>query len=145
MTSATEPKTILLKGNPIAFEAVTADSEALQPGMLVELTSSGTLQVQSSADVYCDAAFVRENELIGEGIDDLYSDDETIPFYIGQSGNEFYALLATSQTIAIGDVLQSNGSGGTLKAFDSGIGKFRAIEAVTTTSAVARIKVRVIS
>lgn len=144
MTSATTPKTILLKGDPIAKEAVMVDSEALRPGMLIELTSAGTLQRQSSADVYCQAAFVRENELIGEGIDDLYADDETIPYYIGRNGDEFYALLADNETIARGAILQSNGSGGTLKAIGSGIGKFVALEAVTTSGAVGRIKVGVV-
>lgn len=143
MTSATEPKTILLSGDPIAYEAVAVDSQALQPGMLGEITSTGAIQKQSSADVDLEALFIRENELIGEGIDDLYADDETILYYIGRQGDVFYALLADSQTIAIGAKLQSNGSGGTLKAVGSGEGKFTAIDAVTTSGAVARIKVRV--
>ena len=144
MTSATEPKTILLSGDPIAYEAVMVSSQALQPGMLCEITSTGAIQKQSSADVFVEAIFIRENELIGEGIDDLYADDETIPYYIGRQGDVFYALLAANETIAIGAVLQSQGSGGTLKAVSSGQGKFKAIDAVTTGGAVARIKVRII-
>lgn len=144
MSSATEPKTILLKGMPIAKEAIMVDSQALRPGMLIELTSAGKVQKQSSADVYCQAAFVRENEVIGEGIDDLYADDETILYYIGRNGDEFYALLADSQTIVKGDILQSNGSGGTLKAFGSGIGKFVALDNVTTSGSVGRIKVGIV-
>lgn len=144
MTSSTAPKTIILKGEYVGYEAIMADSAALQPGMLAEIASTGKIQKQSSADVFVENLFVLENELIGEGIDDLYANGETVPYAICQSGTEVYALLAANIALSIGAVLQSNGSGGTLKAVASGKGIAVALEAISSVAAVQRVKVRII-
>ena len=75
-----------------------------------------------------------------------------------RSGDEVYAILATSQTIVVGDLLASAGDG-TLEKFtaikcdsNASAGAVTtplqavavALEAVTTTSATKRIKVRII-
>lgn len=140
MTSATTPKTILLKGDVTAKEAVSAGD--ILPGDLISLDSAGKVARAAAATARA-ARIAREPEMIGGSIADAYEADDTVPFYIGHKGSEFYLTLATSQTIEIGDLLESAGSG-QVRKLAAGVPIFTALEAVTTTGATARIKAEVL-
>ncbi len=144
MTSATEPKNILLKGDGIASEAVSAG--AITAGHLLELTSAGEVQVQSSAAATTPlpAKVARLMDLTNKSIDDPYAAGDTVLYYDLQKGAEFYGLLADGANVAIGDPLETDGAGG-FQAVTSGTPIVQAVEAVNNTSgAQARIRVKVI-
>ena len=139
----------------IMNEAVAAGT--ITPGMVLELTTAGKVQAHSvpGGDVMPMVAF--EDELRGLGATDNYSADDVVQVWTPQRGDEGILILATGQTIVIGDPLCSNGNGQVKKhvptdvtdvygtATDKVYGKqivAQAIEAKTTTSATAQIKVR---
>ena len=137
-------KTIALKGGFIRKEGQA--SAAITPGHLVEFGGSHDLQVHSTAAGPARKAFALENDLIGDGVDTAYAAHQVVQYGVFERGAEVSAILATSQTIAKGDKLVSNGNGqlkeyGTEVEQDSIVGW--AMEAVTTTSAVARLTIEV--
>ena len=137
-------KTIALKGGFIRKEGEA--SSAITPGHLVEFGGINDLQVHSAAAGPARKAFALENDLVGRGIDDAYAAGETVQYGVFEQGAEVLAILAIGQTIAKGDKLVSNANGqlkeyGTEVEQDSIVGW--AMEAVTTTSAVARITIEV--
>lgn len=146
--------TIVIKGEPLRKESVAA--EAITPGYLVEPASATTCQKHSTAEGPAVACFALENDLVGDDIDDAYDSGDTVQVGYFRTGDEVYAYLTTSQTISVGDYLVSAGNG-LLQEFDPaedvssssadiyrGNVIARAIEAVTTTTAAARIKVEVL-
>lgn len=147
-TSSILPKTIILKGSPPVFEALSADSSNIKPGMLLELTSAGTVRPHQTAPIGPAAPFFAiEAGYVGGDIDDVYTNGGTVTYITAQPGDEVYAILADDENVAIGAYLQSNGDG-SLEAVDSdGHGVAIALEAVNTTggaAATSRIKVRVV-
>ena len=147
-------KTITLKGDPLRKESVAA--VAVTPGHLVERAAATTCQPHSTAGGPAVKSFALENDLVGDGIDDDYDIGDTVQIGNFSVGEEVQAILTTSQTIAVDDYLESAGDG-TLKVFEPTVATdatdaevyrgnvvARAIEAVTTTSAVARIQVEVL-
>jgi hypothetical protein len=95
-----------------------------------------------------------ENALEGDDIADTYSSGERVQYVALRPGDEFYGILTTSQTILIGDFLESTGDGTFKKhvapteasngvlTVDTLYYKAvvaRAREAKTTTGSVARI------
>jgi hypothetical protein len=97
--------------------------------------------------------FALEDELQGKEIGDNYSSGNRVLYGVFRTGEEINAILATSQTIVIGDLLESAGNGylrkhspdpedSEFRAVQQGI-LARAMEAVTTTGAVARIRAEI--
>lgn len=84
---------------------------AITPGMLVELTSTGTVQPHSTAEGDAIPAFALEDELQGNDIDDAYSAGDQVQIWVPQRGEEVYAILANGYDVDIGDWLASNGNG----------------------------------
>lgn len=147
---------ILKRYNKIEIEKVAA--AAITPGHLVELTSADKVQKHSVEAGNAVPMFALEDGLIGNGITTDIAADETCMVWIPQRGDEVYAILTTSQVVVIGDLLVSKGDG-TLKkhvpessdyydATDVTVKPLQivaqATEAVTTTGAVGRIKVRIV-
>lgn len=147
------PKTIVLKGDPIRKEAKAGG--AITPGHLLGFDASGDVVVHATAGGDAQPRFAVEQEFIGDGIGEAYADDDLVQFVVARPGDEIYAILTTSQEVAKGDPLESTGDG-TLKKHtaqavnEAGSGTFTsyvdaivgyALEAVTTTSATARIRV----
>jgi hypothetical protein len=139
----------------IADGAISKEADAsgsITPGMLIEKISSGKVRAHGSAGCDAQRMFAVENDLVGSEIGTAYTDGNKVLYKVFQPGNEVYARLTTSQTIAIGDYLESNGDGNLRKhASDSaGVVEYPegivgiAQEAVTTTSSVARIVVEII-
>ena len=144
MTSATEPKTIDLYGVGLQNEAAVTDA-AVTPGMLVTRTATG-IRPHNVAGGSAAPAFAVENDQIGDGIDDDYAIGENAFYRTFAQGSAVYALLAPSQTIAVGALLQSNGDGKLIVAASADNVVAQAIEAVTTGAGVtARIKVEILT
>lgn len=150
-------KTVILKRyNNVQFEAIA--NEAITPGSLVEVMSTGKIKNHATAQGNAIPYFVIEDAIMGKTINDNVAKDDLARVMVAGRGDEVYAILATSQTIVVGDLLASAGDG-TLEEFtaikcdsDASAGAVTtplqavavALEAVTTTSATKRIKVRII-
>jgi hypothetical protein len=143
MTSETDPKTVLLRGDPVAAEGVAAG--AITPGMMVSIVGTTASAVVTAATAgYIAPSVAREMELTGGGIDDAYAADDQVLCYTPRRGDQYYAILGLSQTIAAGALLAC-GAGGLLVAVGSAAPVARALEAVTTGGgATARIKVEIV-
>lgn len=150
-------KTVILKRyNNVQFEAIA--NEAITPGSLVEVMSTGKIKNHATAQGNAIPYFVIEDAIMGKTINDNVAKDDLARVMVAGRGDEVYAILATSQTIVVGDLLASAGDG-TLEEFtaikcdsNASAGAVTtplqavavALEAVTTTSATKRIKVRII-
>lgn len=93
-----------------------AAAAAIIPGMLVELTSAGTVQKHSGAGKTVLAMFAIEDALQGKGINqnlaaDNYAAGDVVRCWIPTPGDIVYALLADEEKVVIGDKLESNGAG----------------------------------
>jgi hypothetical protein len=131
---------ILLAGDPIYNEGVVKAANTITPGMFVKQDSGGYLPAGAN-DV--GAAVAVEFAMDGSGIDDDYTAGEQIRVANLRQGDQVYAILATSQTIALGAVL-AVAAGGLVTAVGGGVARAKALEAVTTTGATARIKIEII-
>lgn len=137
-------KTIKLKDYQKVVEEYVAAGK-ITPGMLVELTNDNTVKAQSKAGGVIMIA--NEDEFQGKTINDDYVKDDLVQVWIPQRGDMAYAVLAASQTIVVGDLLISNKAGAFEKlAAQEAVGAIlaQAAEAVTTTTAVGRIIVRIL-
>lgn len=150
-------KTVILKRyNNVQFEAIA--HEAITPGSLVEVTSAGKVKNHATAQGNAIPYFVIEDAIMGKTINDNVAKDDLARVMVAGRGDEVNAILNTSQTIVVGDLLASAGDG-TLEKFtaikcdsEASAGAVTtplqavavALEAVTTTSATKRIKVRII-
>lgn len=159
--AASTPHTITLRGDPIASEARAKASEAIKPGMLVQLHTDGTLKKHATAKAATAAAFAREMDIAGGSIDDAYDDGDTVLFSTFRPGDWVYAWLKAGNDVAVGALLESGGDG-SLQALtaqtQSGTTPFavteggkalaRALEAVDndpgTGGAAVRIRVEVL-
>jgi hypothetical protein len=132
--------TIILKGDPLFKEGTVKTGQTIKPGMFVKRDSGGVL-VAAAGDPGKEVAL--ELGIEGSGIDDDYAAGDHILTGFFRQGDEVYAILATSQTIVKGAVL-STAAGGHVKAAGSDAVVAKAVEAVTTTAAVARIKIEIV-
>lgn len=124
---------------------------AITPGHLVELTSADKFQKHSTQSGNQDATFALENATLGKTITDDWASGDTVTARTFQRGDQVYAILTTSQTVVIGDLLESAGDGTLQKYAQDSTGVYRlnqivakAIEAVTTTGSTSRIKIQIV-
>lgn len=87
---------------------------ALSPGHLIELTSAGTVQKQSTADKGAEKMFAMEDSLQGNTIATAYAAADQVRAVIASPGDHVQAFLAAGETAVIGSKLCANGDG-TLK------------------------------
>jgi len=124
---------------------------AITPGMLCELTTSGTIQAHSTEGGVCKGRMVAienlwSNHGSGAAIDHAYAANETVFYIHAQAGDQLNMIVEDSATITIGDVLESNGAGylqeesaGTSTLADGIVGY--AASAVTTSGSTGRVLV----
>ena len=105
----TVPSTIIAGGNGDYKEAVPA--AAFSPGHLLEETSAGKFQKNSSSGGRCEALVAIENDLEGEGVSDAYATTDRARAFIPYPGAKCNMKIANGENIAIGDKLCSNGNG----------------------------------
>lgn len=132
------PKTITIKGDPIRKELVA--NAAITPGMLCERMSTNKVRKHGSAGGNASPIFALEDDLQGNGIADDYVIANVVQLGYFRSGDEVYAWLADGQSVAIGDLLESDGAGMLQKHGVDSTGAYvllqvvaRALEAVDTT------------
>lgn len=143
MPSNTDPKTILLKGDPLGGEAIAAGT--ITPGMLIERTSVGKVQAHSVASVQTTKLIAREMEITDGNIDTDYSADDQTLYWSARSGDEYYMRLAAGENVSEGDLLESDGNGQLQAVTTGGEPLFEAAESVdnsATGATITRIKVR---
>ena len=104
-------KSIKIKNYSNIQEEFTATAVAITPGMLLELTSAGTVQAHSTSGGNVLPMFALENELEGDGINDAYDASGKIQVWIPQRGDIVEAILVDGETVAIGGFVESNGDG----------------------------------
>lgn len=90
-----------------------AAAAAITPGMLLELTSAGTVQAHSTAGGNAAPIYIAlEDELQGNGIDTAYVAADRVQTWIPYRGDEAYMILKDDTTaVVIGDLLESSGDG----------------------------------
>lgn len=141
MASNDTPKTVLLRGDPIGDEAIAAGT--ITPGMLLELTSAGTVQANATAaDTAARKLIAREMELTDGDIDTDYAADDQVLYYSARSGDQFYMFLEDEGNVAIGAMLESDGAGA-LQAHSTGQPLFMALEAVNNTGGSGPVRIKV--
>ena len=89
-----------------------AAAAAIYPGSLLELTTSNTVQVHSTAGGNVGPiCFALEDELQGKGIDTAYAAADKVQVWFPAPGDVVLAILADGQSVGEGDKLESNGAG----------------------------------
>lgn len=136
---------IALMGSlPVINEEESA-LEALTPGHLVELTSTG---VQKNTDDAANVApaFVLERDELNGGIDTAYAIGDKVKVGTFRPGDRVYAFLASGQNVAKGAYLTGNTAGLlTATGVAAGVRLARALEAKDTSGSapVAGTRIRV--
>ena len=108
-------KTITVKGDPVVDEYAAA--AAITPGHLVEIASTGKVQVHSTSAGPARTCFALEDDLQGNEIGEAYAADDRVQVGTFKPGDRVFALLADGENASIGSKLESNGDG-TLKVYD---------------------------
>lgn len=103
---------IHLKGSGRLDEYVAAAE--LYPGHLLEFTSAGKVQKQSTADGYAEKIFAVEDSLQGNTKSTAYAAAAQVRCVFAAPGDHVQAFLAAGETAVIGSKLCANGDG-TLK------------------------------
>ena len=103
--------TIKIKKYSDVVEEITSTAVAINPGMLIELTSAGLVQAHSNAGRNALQMFALEDEMQGNGIDTAYAVSVPVQVWIPGRGDQVYGILADGENAAIGDFLESNGDG----------------------------------
>lgn len=116
---------------------------AITPGHLIKVNSSDAVVVHATSGGICEPIFAKEMPLFGKTIDDAYASGDVVLMHKADRGDIINAILAVSQTIAIGAELMSNGDGTLTAKTSTNYIVGYAEEAVTTTGAVKRIPVRI--
>jgi hypothetical protein len=140
MGDSSLPKTVLLRGDPLAGEG-TVITAAITPGMAVGISGDS---VALAGAAYIAPSFARENEIVGGGIDTEMAVGDNIMYYTPRKGDWLYAFLANTESVTAGDTLQCL-AGGVLGSVDAGTPVARALETLNNTSgASARLKVEIV-
>lgn len=146
--------TIKVKKYSNVVEELVAGNGNIKPGMLLSVNSAGAViphaVAQASGVGSALPMFALEDELQGNGVNDLYANASPVQVWVPGRGDMVYALLATANNVAIGDLLVSNGTGALKKytpaSTDAGaivIGQ--AVEALNNaTGSDARLIIRII-
>ena len=108
-------KQVLIKGNPIAKEAV--GSEAITPGHLLEFlggsaATASQLKKHATARGNCQPAmFANIQDYIGGGLSKAYASGDQVMYFVPRKGDEINALLKASENAGVGSYLESAGDG----------------------------------
>ena len=150
MASAT-PHVIMLQTNALsdlvrpAFER-QANAGTIKPGHLLEMLSTGKVQINGTAGVDGLVMVAVEHGFRNPtgttlNIDTAFPAGDSVTFVYPQSGDLLYMFLKQGQNVAAGARLEA-ATGGELQAVTSGKAIFVAEEAADASSAVVRIKAR---
>lgn len=85
--------------------------KTILPGMLIETTSTGTLQPHSTDGGEAECLVAIEDPLQGKTIDDSYAADDLCRYLNLLPGAEFQAILTTGQSVSPDEWWTSDGDG----------------------------------
>jgi len=134
------------KGDWRHEEAVAA--KVIAPGMLLEITTSGTVQPHSNEGGRCERLVAQEDALQGRGVDTDYAVDDIVSIAVMAPGSVFNMLMLAGETGSPGQEVASDGNGhiilaanlSTATELDQIVGRIDASEATFTTLAVNTLK-----
>lgn len=139
--------TIHLAGAFRLTEHRTKASEAIYPGMLVSIDSSGLIVKHATAGGFGEKAFALEDALQGKIVTDVYADADLVPVAIEQSGSLVNALLLAGSNYTVGTQLISHGDGtlypttGTPKQIFAVVAKAKDLSASGAANALGRVRI----
>lgn len=108
-------RTIAQTGPSELFQDRAAATSSIYPGMLVEINSSGTMQLHSTEGGDAEKAVMCEDALQGDTVADVSTAGAFLPYRVFGSGGQAAVLLASGEDVSIGTKLMSGGDG-TFKA-----------------------------
>jgi len=137
-------RTIVLKGGPPQIDEQESALEAITPGHLVELTTTGVKKnTDDAANVA--AAFALEREELGRDIDVAYAIGDKVKVGTFHPGQRVNAFLASGQNVAKGAYLTGNTTGLLSAAsVSASVRLARALESVNSTNDATRIRVEIV-
>lgn len=140
------PNTIHLGGPGTEVGDVPA-SEAITPGMLIELVASGGVEkYQKHATAGAAPAgrqtFAMEQSMLNQDVDDAYAAGDLVQAIIGVPGTTIWAIIASGANIAVSDKLSSAGNG-KLQAVGGGTAMAVAKEAKNNSAGPGDARIRV--
>ena len=111
--------TIIHKGDPIRKEANAG--AAINPGELLAWSSGALipLDVGTAADTTAPIMVAKENDIVGEGVDDAYGTGEVVHYLVPRRGDELWIYVTGGVDLDVGSVLEA-GAAGALAAFTDG-------------------------
>lgn len=127
------PNTIILAGI-WTEDGTVAASEAIVPGMLIELNTAGTVSRwrKSQQIGLASNSFAMQQVMVNKGVDDVYAAGDLVQAGIASPGCIIWGLIASGASIVKGAPL-SDAGGGLFKAA-SGVTNARAFETVNNTN-----------
>lgn len=132
---------ILLKDEGRYFRKEAEAESAITPGHLIELTSTGTVQPHSTIGAQARIAFADSNDLIGRDFDAAFVAGDQVRYVVPSRGCELNALV--SETVAIGDFLESAGDG-TLQITSTPIVGSTLAVALAARTGAGRVRVEIL-
>lgn len=139
---ATNPSTISLKGKDLFMYNEALANEALSPGHLVELLSTGKVQKNDTVAGVIQLAVATEQEYLGKEITEAYAADDQVIYVLPQRGGEVYVRVAAGEgAITKGERLEAV-AGGTVQTFASGSIVGIALESVDNSGGGAEVFIR---
>lgn len=106
---------------------------AITPGDILQENGSDALVRYGTAGGNPGPVLVAKDQpFVGRDIDTDYASGETVEFHMCQIGDRVRVRLAASQTIAINSLLEIGATAGKLRALNTGVALFKALEAVTS-------------
>lgn len=98
------------KGTQWRHEELVA-AGTITPGMLCEVTTSGTVQAHSTQGGRAERLVALEDALQGNGVDTNYSASDVTQLAVMETGSVFNLLMASGETGSPGQEVVSNGDG----------------------------------
>jgi hypothetical protein len=143
---------VVVIGNTYAIVKEADAAEAITPGHLISLNSTGQAIKHNVAGAAAAAGgqFVgpvrvaEENDIFGKGIDDAYAIGDRVIYRELDTGCEFMALVAAgAPAIVYNDLIESAGNGTVRKGTVMANAIGRATEAVDNSGGGAAVRLRV--
>jgi hypothetical protein len=137
-----DPNTIFLAGERQQVNDI-ATSEAITPGMLVDLFNNGGIiryRKHATAGGDCAKAVLTQRSMLNEGVDNDTPAGDLAEVSVLSPGATAWMLIASGQNIAAGNKMESAGNG-TLRVLASGVALFMALENKPSVTTLTRIRV----
>jgi hypothetical protein len=134
------------KRDPITRSKLIASGQTILPGHLVVLNGSGEFVANTTQGVVEGVMIADMNVIEQKSVTEALTAGDMAKAFVPEVGCTYNLVLAASQTIAEGDGLTPDATAGQVEAAASGDEvMFVAEEAVTTTGATGRIRVRCVA